>query len=170
VVLIGRDLVVFGPGYREGTGYAYVTLQPFTSDADIRDLSARDLTGDGAADIIVRGVRRANADGDSVAVEVMLVYQVKENGIERIFGIETARERTGKRVQGLVQFVPRPRGHGFDIVAAPGRATGGWTEKTYPWAEQSPGAGALEPLVLPWSGRRMQRYSWNGSQFAPTGG
>jgi hypothetical protein len=170
VVLIGRDIVVFGPGFRDGTGYAYVTLQPFASDADVRDLTARDLTGDGAADLIVRGVRRPEVDGESVAVEVMLVYQVKEDGIDRIFGIETARERTGKRVQGLVQFVPRAGGHAFDIVAAPGRATGGWTEKTYPWAEQTPGAGSLEPLVLPWSSRRMQRYSWNGSQFAPAGG
>ena len=170
VVLIGRDIVVFGPGFRDGTGYAYVTLQPFAAEADIRDLSARDLTGDGAADLIVRGVRRAEVDGDAVAVELMLVYQVKEESIDRIFGIETARERTGKRIQGLVQFVPRPGGQAFDIVAAPGRATGGWTEKTYPWAEQSPGAGTLEPLVLPWSSRRVQRYSWNGSQFAPAGG
>ncbi|MGA2448781.1 MAG: hypothetical protein ABTD50_08915 [Polyangiaceae bacterium] len=170
VVLIGRDIVVFGPGFREGMGYAYVTLQPFATEADIRDLSARDLTGDGAADLVVRGVRRAEVDGEAVAVELMLVYQVKQDSIERIFGIETARERTGKRLQGLVQFVPRAGGHAFDIVAVPGRATGGWTEKTYPWAEQSPGAGSLEPLVLPWSSRRVQRYSWNGSQFAPAGG
>jgi len=170
VVLIGRDVVVFGPGFRDGTGYAYVTLQPFASDADIRELTARDLTGDGAADLIVRGVRRANVEGKAIAMELMLVYQVREDGIDRIFGIETAREETGSRIQGLVQFVRKAGGHSFDIVAAPGRATGRWTEKTYPWAQQNPGAGTLEPLVLPWSGRRMQRYSWNGSQFAPIGG
>jgi hypothetical protein len=166
VVLVGRDLVVFGPGFKGGNAYAYITLQQFADASDVTDVSARDLTGDGAADLVVRGVRHVTSDSGAVDVELMLVYQVKQEGIARVFGIETAREQARKRVQGLVQFIPAPGGKMFDIVSAPGRATG-WTEKTYPWAQDTPGSGNLEPLLLPWGGIASVRYAWNGTQFAP---
>ncbi|HZU84582.1 MAG TPA: VCBS repeat-containing protein, partial [Polyangiaceae bacterium] len=169
VLLLGRDIVVFGPGFKGGTGYTFLTLQPFAEASDIRDLSARDLTGDGAADLVVRGVRRLTDGKAHVEVEVMLVYEVKDEGITRIFGIETAREQKGKRVQGLVQFVPAAGGKAFDILSAPGRASG-WNARTYPWAQDQPGDGSLEPLLLPWGGIGSVRYTWNGSQFVRGGG
>ena len=165
VVLIGRDIVVFGPGFKGGTGYAFLTLQQFADASDIKDLTARDLTGDGGADLVVRGVRHVGSDSGPVDVEVLFVYRVKEDAIARVFGIETAREQGGKRVQGLVQFIPAPGGKSFDILSAPGRATG-WTQKTYPWNQDTPGSGQLEPLLLPWGGVGSVRYSWNGSAFA----
>ncbi len=61
VVLIGRDVVVLGPGFKEGLAYAYVTLSQFADARDISDLSARDVSGDGAADLVVRGVRHGRA-------------------------------------------------------------------------------------------------------------
>jgi hypothetical protein len=164
VVLLGRDIVVLGPGFKGGTGYAFITLQQFADPADIGDVSARDLTGDGAADVIVRGVRHVTADSGNVDVDAMFVYQVKADSVTRVFGIETAREQSGKRVQGLVQFIPAPGGKSFDILAAPGRATG-WSEKSYPWAQDQPGSGQLEPLLLPWGGIASVRYTWNGSAF-----
>jgi hypothetical protein len=95
---------------------------------------------------------------------MLFVYEVKDDAITRIFGIETGREAKGKRVQGLVQFIPAPGGKAFDILSAPGRATG-WNAKTYPWAQDQPGDGNLEPLILPWSGIGSVRYRWNGSAF-----
>lgn len=165
VVLIGRDIVVFGPGFKGGTGYSYLTLAQFADAADVTEMSARDLTGDGNADLIVRGVRHMKADGGAVESEVMFVYQVSEDAITRVFGIETARERGKKRVQGLVQFIPAPGNKTFDVLSAPGRATG-WGEKTYPWAQDTPGAGETEPLLLPWGGIGSVRYRWNGSGFS----
>lgn len=167
VVLLGRDIVVFGPGFKGGSGYAFITLQQFADASDISDLSARDLTGDGAADLVVRGVRHQSGDQGQVDQDVMFVYDVKSDAITRIFGIETAREQGGKRIQGLVQFIPAPGNKTFDILAAPGRATG-WTEKTYPWSQDQPGSGQLEPLLLPWGGIKSVRYSWNGSAFTPS--
>ena len=169
VLLIGRDLLVFGPGFKEGTGYTYTTLQQFADAADVRDLSARDLTGDGAADLVVRGVRRLTSGKATIEVEMMFVYQVKDDSITRVFGIETAREQKGKRIQGLVQFIPAPGGKSFDILAAPGRAVG-WNARNYPWAQDQPGDGSLEPLLLPWGGIGSIRYTWNGSQFVRGGG
>jgi hypothetical protein len=169
VLLFGRDIVVLGPGIKDGVGYTFATLQQFADASDVKDLSARDLTGDGAADLVVRGVRHLASGTARVDVEEMFVYQVTEDAIMRVFGIETARERNGKRVQGLVQFIPAPGGKTFDILAAPGRAAG-WNAKTYPWGQEQPGAGDVEPLLLPWGGIASIRYSWNGSQFVRSGG
>jgi hypothetical protein len=164
IVLLGRDLVVFGPGFRGGGQYTSLTLSAFTDPADVKDVSARDLTGDGAADLIVRGVRHVGPTngGDSVDAEVMLVYQINKGQIGRIFAIETAREQGARRVQGLVQFIPARGGKTFDIDVRPGVAKG-WTQKTYPWQEDPPG-GAMEPLLLPW-GTANLRYAWSGTAF-----
>ncbi|MGD0675225.1 MAG: hypothetical protein ABSC94_07385 [Polyangiaceae bacterium] len=169
VLLIGRDIVVLGPGFKGGTGYSYTTLSPFADAADVKDLSARDLTGDGDADLVVRGVRHLNVDHAPFDSELLLVYQVDDGGtITRIFGIESGREQGRKRVQGLVQFVPSPGGRSFDILAEKGRAFG-WTAKTYPWSQQADRGGDVEPLLLPWGSVSSVRYSWNGSQFAKSG-
>ncbi|MBV9945802.1 MAG: hypothetical protein JOZ69_03035 [Myxococcales bacterium] len=168
VLLIGRDIVVLGPGFKDGASYTFLTLQQFADAGDIHDLSARDLTGDGAADLVVRGVRRVTAGKANVEVEMLFVYQVKDDAIARVFGIETSRELKGKRVQGLVQFIPAPDGKSFQILAAPGRAHG-WSAKTYPWNQEQPGEGNVEPLLLPWGGISSVRYSWDGSQFVRGG-
>ncbi len=167
VVLIGRDIVVFGPGFKSGSSYAYITLTQFESDADVREMNTRDLNGDGAADLIVRGVRRVAAQGATAPVELeaLFVYVVANGNVTRVFAIEAARESGNKRVQGLVQFVPSKGGKGFDVDVRPGRATG-WTDKTYPWGQEQPGTGALEPLLLPWGGIPSLRYAWDGSKFS----
>jgi hypothetical protein len=97
-------------------------------------------------------------------MEATFVYEVKGGTIARVFAIETAREQGPKRVQGLVQFVPAKSGKGFDIDVRPGRATG-WTDKTFPWGQEKPGSGALEPLLLPWGGIPSLRYVWSGTAF-----
>ena len=165
VLLVGRDIVVFGPGFKNGTGYSTITLNQFNDAADVKDMSARDLNGDGAADIVVRGVRRVTAAGSStpVEIEVMFVYEIKGDALGRIFGIETAREQGSKRIQGLVQFIPASDHKQFEIDVRPGMAKG-WSEKTYPWA-QEPAGGAIEPLLLPWGGIPSLRYAWSGSAF-----
>ncbi|CAN5739715.1 hypothetical protein BH09MYX1_BH09MYX1_28430 [soil metagenome] len=166
VVVFGRDICVFGPGFKNGTAYAFITLSQFAADADVKDIAVRDMTGDGAADLTVRGVRHVTAAGQgNVDMDMLFIYQVKSEAITRVFGIETGREQTGKRVQGMVQFIPAAGGKGFDVDVSPGRATG-WTDKTYPWGQDQPGAGAVEPLLLPWGGIAHLKYSWNGTTFA----
>ena len=167
VVLIGRDIVVFGPGFKGGTSYAYITLSQFADAADVHDLSARDLTGDGAADLVLHGVIRRTVSGspDPVELDVLFIYELRNEALSRVFAIETGREQTKKRIQGLVQFIPAQAGKGFDVDVQPGRATG-WTEKTYPWTQEQPGGGALEPVLLPWGGITRVRYAYNGTQYA----
>jgi len=165
VSLVGRDIVVFGPGFKSGSGYARISLAQFTDDKDVSEMTARDVTGDGTAELVVRGVRHVTTPaGENVSVDCLFIYQVKGGVIARVFAIETGRELAGKRVQGLVQFVPAKGGKGFDVDVRPGVARG-WTDKTYPWPQDKPGSAA-EPLLLPWGGIASLRYAWNGTQFA----
>lgn len=163
VVLIGHDIVVFGPGFKGGTSYTYVTI----ADMELRDMGARDLTGSGTADLVVRaGSRKTDSSSsDPVEFDLLLLYQVRPDAIVRTFAIETGREQAGKRIQGLVQFIPASGGKSFDVDAQPGRATG-WTQQSYPWKQEQPGSGAIEPLLLPWGGIARVKYSWNGTTFA----
>jgi hypothetical protein len=166
VLLIGRDIVVFGPGFRGGNQYARITLTQFSEADDIADLRARDLTGDGAADLVVSGARHLQSSaGDKVDVNAMFVYEIKGDSIARVFAIETGRSQGDKRVQATVQFIPAKSGKGFDVDARPGLARG-WTEKTFPWRQEQPGSGPVEPLLLPWGGLSSVRYTYNGSEYA----
>ena len=165
VLLMGRDIVIFGPGFKGGTTYAYATLSQFADANDVKEMNVRDVTGDGLADMVVRGVRKVQNSGQEVVLDVMFVYSVQSGAPVRVFGVETGRESQGKRIQGSVQLVPSKSGKGFDVLAAPGRATG-WTEESYPWAQEQPGTGPIEPLLLPWGKIPSVRYAWSGTAFS----
>jgi hypothetical protein len=165
VLIHGKDMVVFGKGFREGLSYAFIAVG--VGDAkDILDVTARDLTGDGKAEIIVRAVLHAKASkalgGDVVERHALMVYGVQGDGLVRIFGAETGRALGKDQIIGAVAFTPVRRG--FDIELRPARAIG-WTEQSYPFPVDTTTAGGLEPLLLPWSGG-SRKYHYDGKTFA----
>jgi hypothetical protein len=166
VLVHERDLVVFGKGFRNGTSYAFITIG-VADGKDVLDATARDLTGDGKAEIIVRGVLHAKASkalgGASVDRYALFVYGVQGDALVRVFAAETGRAVEKDRVLGTVAFEPGERG-ATRIELRPGRALG-WTEKTYPFPEDTTTAGGLEPLLLPWSATSARRYKWDGKAY-----
>jgi hypothetical protein len=94
VLVHGRDIVVFGKGFRSGTSYAFITVG-VADGKDIVDATARDLTGDGKAEVIVRGVLHAKASkalgGDVVDRYALFVYSVQGDAVVRVFAAETGR-------------------------------------------------------------------------------
>lgn len=161
IVCHGRDLVVFGKGFREGRGYVSLSMPQFALDADIVHVSAYDLTGDGKAEIIVRGVQRAAAPPElgagELVREVLFIYGVDESRIERVFAAETAVSLGRQRVHSLVAFVPSSRG--VSIELRPGRAIG-WSRSTWPYRQDTELVSGLEPLILPWTPEPVTfRYS-----------
>src|SRR5262249_19636099 len=115
VALFGRDIVVLGPSFKGGAGYDRFTLSQFAADKCVAELTARGLSGNGAPVLIVRGTRHAKSQtGETIDIDGLFVYQVKGGNVGRVFAIETGREMGGKRVQGLVQFVPAKGGKGFE--------------------------------------------------------
>ncbi|HEX6273739.1 MAG TPA: sugar-binding protein [Polyangiaceae bacterium] len=166
VVIHEKDIVVFGKGFKGGTSYAYITVG-VADGKDIVDATARDLTGDGKAEIIVRGVLHAKASkalgGDVVERYALFVYSVQGDALTRVFAAETGRAVEKDRVLGSVAFVPADKG-ALRIELRPGKAVG-WTEKTYPFPEDTTTAGGLEPLLLPWSETSTRAYKWSGTAF-----
>ena len=165
VLIHGKDMVVFGKGFREGLSYAFIAVG-VADPKDILDATARDLTGDGKAEIIVRAVLHAKASkalgGDTVDRHALMVYGVQGDGLVRIFGAETGRALGKDQIIGAVAFTPARRG--FDIELRPARAIG-WSEKNYPFPVDTTTAGGLEPLLLPWNGG-SRKYHYDGKAFA----
>lgn len=166
VLVHDKDLLVFGKGFRAGTSYSFITIG-VGEGKDILDVTARDLSGDGKAEIIVRGVLHAKASkalgGDMVDRYALFVYSIQGDALARVFAAETGRAVGKDRILGTVAFSPGEKGTRIEL--RPGRALG-WSEKTYPFPEDSTTAGGLEPLLLPWSSASHRRYGWNGSAFA----
>jgi hypothetical protein len=166
VLIHDKDIVTFGKGFRQGTSYTFITVGVADSK-DILDVTARDLTGDGKAEIIVRAVLHAKASkelgGDVVDRHALLIYSVLDAGLARVFGAETGRSLGKNRIVGAVALQPSERGVAIEL--RPGRAVG-WTEKTYPFPPDTTTAGGLEPLLLPWSEGAARRYRFAGNAFA----
>ncbi|HEX3772809.1 MAG TPA: hypothetical protein VHV51_00025 [Polyangiaceae bacterium] len=165
VLVHGKDLVVFGKGFRNGTSYAFITIG-VTDPKDIVDVTSRDLTGDGKAEIIVRAVLHAKASkalgGDIVERRALMIYGINGDTLVREFAAETSRAVGDNQVLGAVAFEPAK--HGVDIELRPARAIG-WTEKSYPFPPDTTTAGGLEPLLLPWGDAGKRTYHWNGNAY-----
>jgi hypothetical protein len=160
VLLHDRDLVVFGPGYRGGSAYAYTQL-PFAKGDDVDAVQLKDVTGDGLAELLVRGRLRAlGSKGEEVERTVELVYQVTDQGIRRVFGAELRRAIGGNSVAGAITYGPTAG----TIRLTPGKATG-FTSSSYPFDQDAGPVGGIEPLLLPWGSSKSLDYAWNGSAF-----
>jgi hypothetical protein len=165
VVVHDRDLVVFGAGFRGGRGFAAITLAQFEKSADIEQVTARDVTRDGKAEVLVRGVLRSPlpsdvGDGDMVR-QVLMIYQVQGGQFERIFAVELGRRVGEKRIEAKMDFSENGD-HAIEI--RPGRAVG-YSADTYPWRQKTEPDGGFEPLLLPWGGIDKVRLRYDGEKF-----
>jgi hypothetical protein len=166
VLVHDKDIVCFGKAFRDGASYVYTTIGVSSPD-DIIDTTARDLTGDGKAEVLVRAVIHAKSskelENKSVDRLVFMVFQIKEDGIKRIFAAETGRVFDGHFMLGGLRLVEGSRG--LDIEMRAGRAHG-FTKNTYPFPEDAAPAGGFEPLALPWGSLGSRRYRFDGSKYA----
>ncbi|MBI2389406.1 MAG: hypothetical protein HYV09_07400 [Deltaproteobacteria bacterium] len=168
--LFGRELVIAtGDG-----GYAVLGLGRFANDKDILDVTAKDLTGDGRDDLIVRGILRAKLTGGSdktekeVLREVLLVYSPKPQGkglaIAQVFGAETSRAMGSDRVEASFRIITAKGGTPGKIELMKGSAKG-FDKASWPFGKEEPTPG-LEPLLLPWGSETSVSFGWNGERFA----
>ena len=151
VLVHDKDLVVFGKEFRAGTSYVFTNVG-VKQAKHIRSVDARDVTGDGRAEVIVRGLIPVTANkklgGGEVTRHALFIYKVTSSGVVRIFAAETGRSMKKNSVLGNIAFLPQERG--FELELRPGRAIG-WSQQDYPFPEDRFPYGGLEPLLLPWS-------------------
>ena len=164
VLVFGHDLVIFGKGFLGGT--TYVTIAIGLDAKDVLDVTSRDLTGDGHAELLVRGVQRALAPKElgsgEVVREVLLVYGVDGKRITREFAVETGIAVGERRIHGTLSLAVGDGGK-TDLVMGPGRADG-WDKASWPYKQDDAAVSGVEPLVLPWSGG-TSRYTWKNGAF-----
>jgi hypothetical protein len=158
VVVLGRYLVVVGPGYRKGKAYDFVQL-PVGREHDVRDARLVDLTGDGKRELALTLRQRAGQGSR----DVWRVFRFDGQNIRPGFGIELRRETPDGHVQASLKLRERRRGPPIIEVRA-GRARGldaGSMPKTR-------GSNA-KPLLVPWGPVRARRYQWQGAGFEKVG-
>ncbi len=165
VLVHGKDLVVFGKRFKEGTSYEYTSIG-VDEPADIISVTAADVTGDGYAEVLVLAVLRAKASqalgGRVVTRHAWFVYKLRESGVRRIFAAEIGRSLDEAMIIGAVRLVPR--GEAMRIELHPGRAVG-WTQRSYPFPEDRQPYAGLEPLLLPWTEQSVRRYDYRDGRY-----
>lgn len=162
VLVLGRNLVVVGPGFRGGTGWLQVGL-PVVDPADVLDLRLVDLTGDGRAEMVLR-LRRTTRYGSSsesveVSRELLYVQQIRGDASARLLAVEIARTQGTSSIRHDVRFSREGAASRIEINARP--ATG-WTRETWRFTEDP--SGGIEPLLLPWETRAIV-YRWDGTRI-----
>ncbi|MCB9599429.1 MAG: hypothetical protein H6722_02730 [Sandaracinus sp.] len=154
LVVLGRTLVVVGPGYRGGNGYFAYELA-VERDDDLLEVTTGDVTGDGRAELLVRAAQRL---GD-VTREILLVHQFARDGsFPRLFAAEIARTHEGRRLENVF----RATGRGLEIT--PGTARG-FDASSWPWA-RGDGSDGIAPILLPWSDRPTRYVAQGGRLVA----
>lgn len=163
VVVHGRDLVVFGEGFKGGRGFAAVELASFEKASDVQKVTTRDVTGDGKHEILVRGLIRSpmpdDLGGGTMRREVLMIYKLSGGQFDRVFAAELARHIGNRRVEAEMAFVGKKA-----IQLKPGRAVG-YDEGTYPWRQKMAPEGDFEPLLLPWGGVEKVKLTYDGRRF-----
>jgi hypothetical protein len=163
VVIVDSYVVVYGPGYKRGETFNYFSL-PYSVGGGLKSATIYDLTGDGRGELVVT-VRQQSAVGTR---EVWLVFDLDDEGMQQLFGLEVKKELKGGLLESSVSIVPGKAGNKASkradslprIEVRPGRASG-LDERTY---REQPSQGA-EPILLPWGEVAVRSYGFDGKQF-----
>ncbi len=169
LALHGREVVMFGSGVKGGAGYVAFTLTSFASPEDISSVTAKDLNGDGKAEVIVRGVQHGEAPSSlgkgPLDREILLVYLVSSGTPKRVFGVELSLSHGKSKVSATLRYVPAGSALDLEVKADKPQT---WTQATYPFQVDTAPVSGVEPLPLPWGPSPTLRFTWKGETFERT--
>lgn len=158
IAVLGRTLVVVGPGYRGGVGYFALDIGAPSDDA-IVGLSAADVTGDGKAEIWLRV--RQPIGTPPLQLELLVIYRMANESITPLLTAQIALTDGTRTVRNEPRVVGS--GRSVALAIAPGTPQG-YDARTFPFrTTATPG---MATLLLPWRDSE-QRYRWNGTVLAP---
>lgn len=151
IARVARYVVVYGPQYRGGNGYDYITL-PVREGADVSSMRPFDMDGDGDQEIVLEMTLRNGAETQSV----FQVLNFDGTSVSRVFTLLTGQETPNGRIENQVDVRPR-RGRAATIRVRAGRAQGLGAENFEPDDER---------LLLPWGPIAERQYRFDGSSYA----
>jgi hypothetical protein len=147
VLMAGRYLAAISDGY------VYREL-PFHDRQDLKDAQVLDLAGDGRQALVLRYLERGGAG----ARELVAVFRVEGDQVQRVFAAEVAKLQGANKVEDKVSFVKR--GKATDILIEAARAVG-FTQDSY----HESAAEDVIPILLPWADDRRARYQFRGDEY-----
>ncbi len=153
VVLVGRYVVVFGPGYRNGQGYDFAAL-PVQNPSDISEVQLRDFTGAGKKQLALRMRQRGGRGGR----DVWQLYAFSGEAIAPLFGIELRKETAAGHVESRMRI----RGRGRPTIEVTAGRAQGLTPENF----QERSATDAQGILLPWGPVLSRSYRWDGQRFA----
>lgn len=155
IAVLGRTVVVSGPGYRGGRGYLALDLGVPTADFVV-GLSAADVTGDGKAEVWARVRQSIGTPAQPYWLELLIVYRVEDGGLVPILTAQIGLGDASRSVRNEARVVGR--GRSLQLALGTGSATG-FDARSFPFATTAtPG---MTTLLLPWRDREV-RYRWDG--------
>lgn len=149
VVIIDRYMLVYGPGYKDGSAYGFLQL-PVGMGGGLKSAELRDLTGDGV-DELVAVMRQKN---DLGVREIWQAYALDVANPIALFGFELRKEVRGGFVESSLS-IDKDRAGVTNFVVTRGKASG-LDEKSF----QEERATNLEPILLPWQAVSSRRYRY----------
>jgi len=155
LAILGRSLVILGPGYRAGRGYYALDLAVPTPDLVV-GLSASDITGDGKAEIWARVRQTLGTTAQPFWLELLVIYAVEANAIRPIFTAQVGLGDANRSVRNDARVVGR--GRSVQLALAPGAAQG-FDARSFPFSTTA--TAGMSTLLLPWRDRET-RYRWDG--------
>lgn len=153
IAILEQYVMAFGPGIRGGQSYVYRSL-PVRAARDVLGLEARDVGGDGRAEIVVRW-RETNAAGERELWGAFGITSGDVPTVAPLLVVETGKRVGERRLANEVRVLG-----GGEIEQRPG-AVSGFDEAS--WAE-APSQDA-QPILLPWGPLVSRRFRWDGEAF-----
>jgi len=154
VLVVGGSVIgIMGPGFQSGTSYTYIQLS-----SDMLSVDARDVTGNGMADIVVK-YRETNSLGSRV---MLSVYSFVVTEVRRVLAQELEVRQGSKSVTCSATFMDNPLDGGEMLHVTPGKASG-WTKISYKNVPEY-GVGAV---LLPWDKEKQRLWVLKGFEFQP---
>lgn len=144
LAIIGKRLIIAGPGFRGGNGYFSYEFG-VNSPEDIVHLGAEDVDGDGKREIFV--CLRQDL-GQGVTRTILLIYRLSPRGFSQIHGREIARQYQGNSI--VNRYRVAGSGKARRLIVSPGEAKG-FSQENWPFG--SIVGDPYAPLLLPWSSR-----------------
>lgn len=153
VAVLEQYCMAFGPGIRGGQSYVFRTL-PVRAPRDVLGLDARDVTGDGKAEIVLRW-RETNEAGERELWGAFAITAGDVPAIAPLLVVETGKRVGERRLANEVRVLG-----GGEIEQRPGAVTG-FDEAS--WAEAP--AQDAQPILLPWGPLASRRFRWQDDVF-----
>ncbi len=148
---------ILGPGFMSSESYSFIEL-PVFSASDVTSLEARDVSGDGKADIIVRHTER-NELGSR---DMISVYSFVASDLRKILVQELSVKQKSKYVSCSASFLPGGPG-GSEMLLVTDAMASGWSEVTYKNLPEY-GVGAV---LTPWGVEERRLWAMQGLEFKP---